>query len=145
MCFRSSWSNIYQFLVRLNHVLPIDNVSSEKNVQNVIFKAEMSQFTRFFGVNFQNLVSCLIWPHKHKHPELHTLERTIVPRLVIFRLGTLVPNYICPKLLIKLCNYLLVSYVKNKYPEIYLSLCSKLQIWTSHYYFLVRLRRLVPK
>ena len=126
-----------------------------ENVQNVLFKVKMSQFTRFLGVNFQNFknvpvkknwqVSCLIWPHKHKHPELNTSERTIVPRTVIFRLGTLVPNYICPKLLIKLCNYLLVSYVRNKYPEIYLSICSKLQIWTSHYYFLVRLRTLVPK
>ena len=67
-----------------------------------------------------------VWPHlviiyyKHKHPELHTSERTIVPRTVGFRLGTLVPNYICPKLLIKLCHYSLVSYVRNKYPEIYL-------------------------
>ena len=66
-----------------------------ENVQNVLFKVKMSQFTRFLGVNFQNFknvpvkknwqVSCLIWPHKHKHPELNTSERTIVPRTVIFR------------------------------------------------------------
>ena len=122
-----------------------------ENVQIVLFKVKMSQFTRFLGVNFKKIknvpvkknwqVSCLIWPHKHKHPELHTSECTIVLRTVIFRIGNgiFVPNYICPKLLIKMCNYLLVSYVRNKYPEIYLSICSKKQIWTIHYYFLVRL------
>ena len=67
-----------------------------ENVQNVLFKVKMSQFTRFLGVNFQNFknvpvkknwqVSCLIWPHKHKHPELNTSEHTIVPRTVIFAL-----------------------------------------------------------
>ena len=61
-----------------------------------------------------------MWPHKQKHPVLHTSECTIVPRTVIFMLGTLVPNYICPKLQIKLCHYLLVGYVRNKYTEIFL-------------------------
>ena len=122
-----------------------------ENVQNVLFKVKMSQFTRFLGVNFQNFknvpvkknwqVSCLIWPHKHKHPELNTSERTIVPRTVIFRLGSLVPNYMCPKLLIKLCHYLLVSYVRN----ILKSIFSKLQIWVSHYFLVGRVKNTCSK
>ena len=50
--------------------------------------------------------------------------------------GTLVPNYICPKLLIKLCHYLLVSYVRN----ILKSIFSKLQIWVSHYFLVGRVK-----
>ena len=46
-----------------------------------------------FNVKYYEMLMLDIWPHKQKHPELHTSERTIVPRIVIFRLGTLVPNY----------------------------------------------------
>ena len=57
-----------------------------------------------------NIMTCWCWIYypKQKHSEFHTSERTIVPQTAIFRLGTLVLNYICPKLLFKLCHYLLV-------------------------------------
>ena len=76
---------------------------------------EMSKGTKYqisWNVKYHkisNIIKCWCWIYypKQKHSEFHTSERTLVPQTAIFRLGTLVPNYICLKFLFKLWHYLL--------------------------------------
>ena len=78
-----------------------------------VTKCQMSWNVKCHKIS--NIMTCWCWIYypKQKHSDFHTSERTIVPQTAIFRLGTLVPNYICPKLLFKLCHYFLVRGFKK--------------------------------
>ena len=64
MCFRSNWSNMIQFLVRLNHVLPIDNVYSE-HICIYTYETECDEYIRIF--EYSNILVTNIYSDIHSY------------------------------------------------------------------------------
>ena len=118
------------------------NVKSHE-MSNVM-KCQMSWNVKCHEMS--NITKCWCWCWIYDPTSRNTRSYTLwsvpsSPQTIIFRLGTHVPNYICPKLLIELCHYLMVSYFGNKYPEIYLfqftniSLLAMVSISNTNKYF----------